>query len=626
MTVPEIVKKVFDDHKPADFDDKLTGTYRKWDFCVQYRETDFNFVSRLLEQEGIYYYFKHDDGHHTMVLADAPSCHDPFPGFDEIPFRDDNDDSGDDTDSVTGWEFASTIQPGVYAQDDFDFERPSVELLVKKTHSQQHELADYELYDFPGEYLQKPDGEQYAAARIEELAAQFEIAQATTNARGLASGCTFKLAEHPRDDQNREYLVLSASYTLEYNEYETMPDSAVTGYSCQFECMTSRQQFRPQRITPKPSVQGPQTAVVVGPSGEEIYTDKYGRIKVQFHWDRYGKKDENSSCWMRVSQPWAGKGWGAMMIPRVGQEVIVDFLEGDPDEPIVTGRVYNAEQMPPWALPDNKTQSGVLTRSSKSGSAGNANAIRFEDKKGSEQLWIHAERNQDIEVEADESHWVGHDRTKKVDHDETTKVGNNRTETVGKDETITIAGNRTEQVGGNECVTVSGSRDVTIGNHDTLTVANNETITIGGSQTETIAQAATQTVGGAMLQTIGGTLTQTVAGAITVTTPQAMSITATAGLNITAPAGINLLGGTAINSVGGNWSWVKAYNLQATGVVLDIAGSQNEVRMSLATVAVLKREAYGVSIAVAAVGMSKNAVELDQGGVEVKQKALQVVG
>ncbi len=195
------------------------------------------------------------------------------------------------------------------------------------------------------------------------------------------------------------------------------------------------------RLTPKPFVQGPQTAVVVGPAGEEIYTDKYGRVKVQFHWDRDGKKDENSSCWIRVSQPWAGKSWGTIATPRIGQEVIVDFLEGDPDQPIITGRVYNAEQMPPYELPANKTQSGIKTRSSQGGAAANFNEIRFEDKKGAEQLFIHAEKNQDIEVENDETHWVGHDRKKTIDHDETTHVKHDRTETVDNNETITIHGN-----------------------------------------------------------------------------------------------------------------------------------------------------------------------------------------
>ena len=555
MTVPDIIKKVFGDEKAADFEDKLTGKYHKWPYCVQYRETDFNFVSRLMEQEGIYYYFKHVDGRHTLVLADAPSCHDPFPGFEEIPYREDNDDSGDDTDSVTGWTFESVIQPGVFAHDDHDFERPSVELLVKKSHARGHDHADYEVYDFPGEYIQKPDGEQYVAARIEELAAQFEIAGAATNARGLASGRTFKLAEHTRDDQNREYIVLSATYALEYSEYESLPDSADTGYACSFECMTSKQQFRPQRTTPKPAVQGPQSAVVVGPSGEEIYTDKYGRIKVQFHWDRLGKKDENSSCWVRVSYPWAGKNFGAIHIPRIHQEVLVDFLEGDPDEPVVIGRVYNAEQMPPWDLPDNKTQSGILTRSSKGGSAANANAIRFEDKKGSEQVWIHAEKNQDIEVESDETHWVGHDRRKTIDHDETTHVKHDRTETVDNNEKIAIGVNRTETVGYNEQITIGANRTESVGANETISIAANRTITVSGNEAATVAVTRAHTVGVNEAITVGA------AQEITVGAAQAVTVGAAQTINVGANQSTNVGGdqstavaGNAATSVGGDES------------------------------------------------------------------------
>ena len=242
--------------------------------------------------------------------------------------------------------------------------------------------------------------------------------------------------------------------------------------------MQSRQQFRPARITPEPKVQGPQNALVVGPAGEEIWCDKYGRVKVQFYWDRYGKKDENSSCWIRVSHPWAGGTWGMVAIPRIGQEVLVDFLEGDPDRPIITGRVYNADQMPPYALPANKTQTGTKTRSSKGGGAANFNEIRFEDLKGSEQLYIHAEKNQDIEVENDETHWVGHDRKKTIDHDETTHVKHDRTETVDNNETITVHGNRTETVDKNETITVHQNR--------TEQVDVNESITVSGNRTRTV--------------------------------------------------------------------------------------------------------------------------------------------
>ena len=276
------------------------------------------------------------------------------------------------------------------------------------------------MFDYPGGYTKTGDGEQLVRTRLEELQSRWERGRGETNARGVAVGALVKLEKHPRADQNREYLVVSANYDLSYTEYEAMETPGAT-YHCSFTALSSKEPFRPQRTTPVPIVQGPQTAVVVGPKGDEIYTDKYGRVKVQFHWDRYGKSDENSSCWIRVSHPWAGKNWGMVAIPRIGQEVVVDFLEGDPDRPIITGRVYNAEQMPPYDLPANKTQTGIKTRSSKGGSGANFNEIRFEDKKGSEQLYIHAEKNQDIVVENDETHSVGHDRKKTIDHDETTR-------------------------------------------------------------------------------------------------------------------------------------------------------------------------------------------------------------
>ena len=357
QTVPDIIKKVFGDHSAADFKFDLTAKYRKWDYCVQYRETDFNFVSRLMEQEGFYYYFTHDDGRHTMVLADSYSKHSPFPGYEEVHFVTSEKLKEPEQDHVSDWHFSREIQPAVYAIDDYDFERPSVELVTKQKATRKHDHADCEVYDYPGEYIQKADGDTYAQTRLDELQTQFELAHGTCNARGLCVGRTFKLVGQPRDDQNREYIVLAATHQLEFGGYESA-DAGGASYSCNFSVLSTKQQYRPQRLTPKPVVQGPQTAIVVGPDGDEIYTDKYGRVKVQFHWDRYGKKNENSSCWVRVSHPWAGKNWGMVAIPRIGQEVIVDFLEGDPDEPIITGRVYNAEQMPPYALPANMTQSG----------------------------------------------------------------------------------------------------------------------------------------------------------------------------------------------------------------------------------------------------------------------------
>ena len=516
MTVPDIIKQVFADHPTADFELKLSASYHKWTYCVQYRETDFNFVSRLMEQEGIYYYFRHDKGRHTMVLVDSTSAHSPYGDYGTIPYVVPERVRRTDQEYIDSWEISREIQPGVYAQDDFDFERPSAVLLTKKNVSRKHNEADYEIYDFPGEYLQKADGDHYAAVRMDELSTQFEIANAATNARGLCVGATFTLSDQTRDDQNREYLVLGANYDLEFSAYEGLSDPNPGTYQCSFRAMTTQQQFRPARTTPKPHVTGPQTAVVVGPAGDEIYTDKYGRVKVQFPWDRYGKKNENSSCWMRVSHPWAGKNWGMIAIPRIGQEVIVDFLEGDPDEPIITGRVYNAEQMPPYALPANMTQTGTKTRSTKGGDPSNFNEIRFEDKKGQEQLFIHAEKNQDIEVEHDETHWVGNDRTKKIDHDETTDVKHDRTETVGNNESISIGANRTETVGGNESITITKDRSESVGKNEEISIGESQSLTVGKDQSLSVDHDRSANVGGNESITVAKDQTVTISGNRTV--------------------------------------------------------------------------------------------------------------
>jgi type VI secretion system secreted protein VgrG len=496
MSVPDIVKKVFADHPTAMVNDQLTGSYAQWTYCVQYRETDLNFVCRLMEQEGIYFFFTHGDGQHTLVMTDSYSGHEACQG-DPIPFIAAEDVSRADIERIHTWTLTQEIQPGVYVHDDYDFERPNVQLQAKRAVVRQYTPSDYEIYDYPGEYLQKGEGEASAAVRIDEFAAQFETTQATANARAISVGTLFAMDKHPRDDQNREHLIVSATYDLEFSDYEAMPERGGADYSCSFVSMSSKQQFRPKRLTPKPSVQGPQTAVVVGPNGEEIYTDKYGRVKVLFHWDRVGEqtRDENTSCWVRVSQPWAGKAWGGIAIPRIGQEVIVDFLEGDPDQPIITGRVYNADQMPPYALPANMTQTGIKTRSSKGGAPDNFNEIRFEDLKGEEQLFIHAEKNQDIEVENDETHWVGHDRKKTIDNDETTHVKHDRTETVDNNETITIGSNRSENVAKDETITIGKNRTEGVGDNESINVGKDQTITIGGNKMLTIDKKESISVG-----------------------------------------------------------------------------------------------------------------------------------
>ncbi|MDZ7856488.1 type VI secretion system Vgr family protein [Sphaerotilus sp.] len=494
MTVPDIVKQVFGDHPVAKFEFNLYRTYQPWVYCVQYRESDYNFVARLLEQEGIYWHFRHDDAGHTLVLVDAAGAHDPAPGTERIDYYDQPDQAPPDHDHVTGWQVTHGVQTGKVALTDYDFERPSASLRVNESHVRGHEQADHEVFDYPGEYIKAVEGEQYAETRLDEHQTQHITVTASTNAQGLKDGCRFTLQRHPRDDQNTDYLVVSTRTHVHLDAYES-GSTGGTQVKSEFSAIPHAQQFRPPRVTTRPFVQGPQTAVVVGPSGEEIHTDKYGRVKVQFHWDRYGQKNEKSSCWVRVSHPWAGKNFGSIHIPRIGQEVVVSFLEGDPDQPLITGRVYNAEQMPPWDLPANMTQSGILTRSSKGGGYGNANALRFEDKKGAEQVWLHAEKNQDIEVENDETHWVGHDRRKTIDHDETVHVKHDRTETVDNNETITIGVNRREQVGSHETIAIGANRTETVGANESISIGANRTITVGASETATVALQRTHTVG-----------------------------------------------------------------------------------------------------------------------------------
>jgi len=439
-TIPDIIKEVFRGQGFTDFEEAL-GTYQPWDYCVQYRETDFNFVSRLMEQEGIYYYFKHENDKHMLVLSDSVSSHQAVPDYEQVPYYPLTEGLQRERDHIYSWSVSQEVQPGAYALNDFDFKRPKANLNVKSAIQRNHVRAEMEVYDYPGEYTQTDQGETYARARVQEIHSDYERLQGQADARGLSVGSLFELTGFPRRDQNREYLIVSASHELVSDEYET---AAGTGqgdiYSCSFTAIPSSQPFRAARITPKPVVQGPQTAIVVGPSGSEIHTDKYSRVKVRFHWDRYSKYDDKASCWIRVAQLWAGAKWGAIHIPRIGQEVIVDFLEGDPDQPIITGRVYNDDNMPPYVLPDNATQSGIKSRSSKGGSPTNINELRFEDKKGDEHIFLQAEKDQLIRVKHDLVEWVGNESHLIVIKDQKERIEG--------DKHLTVKGDRNEKVDG----------------------------------------------------------------------------------------------------------------------------------------------------------------------------------
>ncbi|AIN61459.1 type VI secretion system tip protein VgrG [Pseudomonas soli] len=445
LSAPQIIKQVFRDLGFSDFEDLLSRNYREREYCVQYRETSFDFVSRLMEEEGIYYFFRHEQERHVLVLADAYGAHQKAPGYETVPYYP-PDGQHRERDHINDWHLAQEVQPGSLELNDYDFQRPSARIDVRSAMPRPHQAGDYPLYDYPGAYEQTQDGEHYARTRLESLQSLHERVELRGNARGLGSGHLFSLSNFSRQDQNREYLIVAARYYVHQERLESGGGSGAAQFESNLSCIDAQQSYRPVSSSLRPIVKGPQTAVVVGPAGEEIWTDQYGRVKVHFHWDRHDQSNENSSCWIRVSQATAGKNWGSIQVPRIGQEVIVSFLEGDPDRPIITGRVYNAEQTVPYDLPGGATQSGMKSRSSKGGSPANFNEIRMEDKKGAEQLYMHAERNMDTVVEQSETLSVGINRTQTVGMLETITIGQDRIRAVRRDDMLLVGASKTDSV------------------------------------------------------------------------------------------------------------------------------------------------------------------------------------
>jgi type VI secretion system secreted protein VgrG len=462
MDIQAIVKQIFQDAGiPGDrCQFRLQGQSPVREYCVQYRETDLNFISRLLEEEGIFYFFEHSKDKHVLIFADSPVSYQPIPGESKVPYN-----VAEGLVPEEEWVYDFTVSRSIFSgkatRKDFNFEKPSLDLT---TEEKEKANLNLEKYDYPGRYLDKETGQKLTQIRLQELATFQEKAEGQSACPRFIPGFTFQLSDHDCDRFNRPYLLVEVLHTG--SQPQTLEEKAETEglrYSNEFLSLPSSVNFRPERKTPKPLAEGPQTAMVVGPEKEEIYTDKYGRVKVQFHWDRQGKRDEKSSCWIRVAQAWAGKGWGALFTPRIGQEVIVEFLEGDPDRPLITGRVYNAEAMPPYELPKEKTKSTLKSNSSTGGDG--FNEIRFEDKKGEEQFFIHAEKNQDIRVKNDCFEWIGQNRNLIVKKDQIEHVENNRHEVVdndhleeiGKDRHLKVAGKEAKEVGGSHSFTVNGN-------------------------------------------------------------------------------------------------------------------------------------------------------------------------
>ncbi|WP_210449540.1 type VI secretion system Vgr family protein [Pantoea ananatis] len=427
QTVPQIVQTLLKEYG-VNVETRLAGSYRVWEYCVQYQESSFDFISRLMELEGIYYFFRHEADKHTLVLCDAPDQHQAFPGYETIAYHVTPSGGSVTEEGVSQWALSESVTPGMYSTDDYDFRKPNAWMLQARQNPVSPTPGSVDVYDWPGRFVEHGHGEYYARIRQEVWQVEHHMVSGSGTATGIAPGYTFALLNAPHFSDNGKYLVTSAHYDFEENSYAS-GDVGATRHNIDFTVLPAAVTYRAKPETPWPKTHGPQTAKVVGPKGESIWTDKYGRVKVKFHWDRLAKGDDTSSCWVRVSSAWAGQGFGGVQIPRVNDEVVVDFINGDPDRPLIIGRVYNEASMPPWALPAAATQMGFLSRS-KDGTADTANALRFEDKAGEEHLWIQAQKNMDTNVKNDETHSVGGERSHYVAKNELHRVEANQSQAV----------------------------------------------------------------------------------------------------------------------------------------------------------------------------------------------------
>ena len=508
----EVIKEIFSDRGFSDIQDKTSSTFEKREYLVQYRETDYEFVTRLMEEEGMYYYFTHDSSKETLVLADGSGSHSPLQDAAEIrfEFKEDGGSGGGagsfkrEEDHIYEWKSSERVNTGKVSLTDFDFTKPTTDLkALTAIPKGKHSHKDIEVYDYPGIHVTADFGKTRTRVRAEALASEYKRTWGKSNVRNMAVGGTFKLKEHPRTDFNKEYLVLGASHKLqietdEDKDGQTNTDQDANGegkkesYESEFSVQLKSEPFRAPLTTPRPIIPGVQTAVVTGPSGDEIYTDKYGRIKVQFHWDRVGKKDEKTTCFIRVAQAMSGQGWGAFHIPRIGQEVVVQFEEGNPDRPIVTGMLYNEAKKHPFDFPANMTQHGMKSNTTKGG--GGFHELVFEDKKDEEFVRLQSEKdyketiknNAEISIgfektdPGDLTQKIYHNKTEELetgDHSFTVKEGLQTIDiaksngvTIGEEETISIGTDKTDDIGTNYTIDVGDTLDITAGTKITLTV------------------------------------------------------------------------------------------------------------------------------------------------------------
>ncbi|EBU9022568.1 type VI secretion system tip protein VgrG [Salmonella enterica subsp. enterica serovar Ullevi] len=441
-TVVDILDEVLAEY-PYPVEKRLVESYPVRTWQVQYGETDFDFLQRLMQEWGIYWWFEHSEDSHTLVLADAISAHKACPDSPLVEWH--QEGLKLDKEFIHTITANESLRTGQWVLDDFDFTKPRSLLANTVANPRETGHATYEHYEWPGDYFDKSEGEMLTRIRMEAQRSPGSRVLGAGNIRTLMTGYTFTLENYPTAEVNQEYLLMQTLLFVQDNAQHSGQDQHFT-FSTRFELHPTREVFRPQRTVSKPHTKGPQSAIVTGPSGQEIWTDQYGRVKVQFGWDRYGKMDENSSCWIRVSYPWAGKGFGMIQIPRIGQEVLVDFKNGDPDLPIIVGRTYNQDTMPPWGLPGMASQSGIFSHSLYGGPT-NGNMLRFDDKTGAEEVKFHAEKDLNTTVKNNETHTVMVDRTKTIIKNETNSIGEDRNTTVTKNDGLSVKLAQTINIG-----------------------------------------------------------------------------------------------------------------------------------------------------------------------------------
>ena len=517
----DIVLAILKEHgiKGADVRKNLRGTCRQRGYCVQYRETDFDFISRLLEEDGIAYYFEFKNNKDVIVLANYAQAHSACEPESEIQFHR-NTLADIDRQFVYKCDYSTQMVSGTSTLDDFDFVKPKTDLKAEKKGQQ---FTHLELYDYPGDYEEKSDGDQQAKVRLEEAGREEKVLRGESNCYWLCAGFAVTMKDHFSSDVNQEYLILSVEH--EADQSGAMDSVGGVGYSNVFTAIPKSTPFRPPRLVPRPVVQGPQTAVVVGTSGEEIYVDEYGRVKVQFHWDREGKYDEKSSCWVRVSHAWAGGQWGAIYTPRVGQEVIVDFLEGDPDRPIITGRVYNKETMPPYSLPSEKTKSTIRSKTYK---GTGSNELRFEDKTDKEQILLYAQKDQDNRVNNDSKEWIGNERHLIIEVDQFEKTKG--------DKHLSVSGDHNEKIGGSMSLHVSSDQKVKIGSGQDLTVGADQKEKVGSSKHLTVGMDFKEKVG--MNKHVQAGMNYNIKAGMKLSEQAGMDVHVKAGMNFAVQSGL----------------------------------------------------------------------------------------